>query len=94
MTNKTFNVIRNNIIGSVILTLLLHMIGILPYLIELVVSVFRGDSGTVASYAAGVLGLVIGFVVSVISLLIGLSPIIIVVAVTYFILNKRATDLA
>ena len=92
MKNKTFKVIRNNIIGSVILTFLLHITGVLPYLIELVVSMFHGDSGTAISYAAGVPGLVIGFMVSLLSLLIGLSPIVIIVAITYFVVKNRTTD--
>lgn len=87
--SKTYKILRNNIILSVILTILLIVTGVMPYLIELSVALFRGDTQVAISYGVGAFGVVIGFIVSVMGLIIGLSTLLIPLAIGYSLLKHH-----
>ncbi len=90
--STSYKIIRNNIILSVILTILLIVTGVMPYLIDLSVALLRGDTQVAISYGFGVFGVFIGFMVGTIGLIIGLSPILIPLAIGYSLLKHHRSS--
>lgn len=83
---------RNNaLIGMIVLVILLAT-GILPAIIELVLGLIFGLIGLVVGLVVGAIGLVIGLIAGAIGLVIGLAPIIVPLAIVYYLIKHRDSD--
>lgn len=84
-----YKIIRNNIILSVVLTILLIATGVMRYLVNLVIALLTGELQIAMSYGFGIFGVVIGFIVGVLGMIIGLFTILIPLAIGYSLLKHR-----
>lgn len=87
--NKTIKFLSNTIILSAILTMLLIITGMMPYLINLATAILTGDTEAVIRYGFGAIGLVVGFIVAILGLIIGLASIPITLAIIYTLWKRR-----
>jgi len=89
MTKETRNIIRNNVILSLMLIILLHITGMMPYFIGLTSAALTGDLEAFISYSAAAPGVAVGFFIGLLGILIGLSPIWVPIAIAYWLLKRN-----
>ncbi|MEO0560622.1 MAG: hypothetical protein AAF125_00810 [Chloroflexota bacterium] len=89
MNEQTRNIIRNNVILSLILIILLHITGMMPYFIGLASAAITGDTEALIIYGVAAPGVVVGFFAGLLGLLVGPAPILIPVAIAYWLLKRN-----
>jgi len=89
MQNQTAKVVRNNIILSAILVILFIVTGVMPYFLGLAAAALTGDTDVLINYGFAAPGVLAGFFAGVSGLLIGLSPILIPLAIAYWMFKRN-----
>lgn len=87
-TRSIFKIIKHNLYWGAMLTVLLGVASIMPYLLDLMMGLLRGDVGVVVGYSMRVFEVTLGYVVCILSLFFAVSPILIPAIIIFAIYRK------
>ena len=83
-----FKIIKHNLYWGAMLAVLLGVARVMPYLIDLLMGLIRGDVGVVVGYSMRVFEFTLGLVVCILSLFFAVSPILIPAIIIFAIYRK------